>query len=140
MKTKDIAWLAGILEGEGCFRSDFTIYIKMVDEDIIKRVACIFKRPYYSQKNGPGKLAYRVTICGSPAIEWMFTIYLFMGKRRQSKIREIIGIWKKAPSRSKDIFVSCGHPKVPENVYHHGRYVDCKTCHLSRKKLTKTAV
>lgn len=94
--VKEIAWLAGILEGEGCF--DFAnghprIKVKMTDEDIVTRVAKLFNRVHnggaYNTKSWH-KIVYETSCRGPWAIGWMQTIYPFMGNRRREKIRSII--------------------------------------------------
>lgn len=47
MKKHDIIWLAGLLEGEGCFnyradRNQARISVEMTDRDVIERVATLF--------------------------------------------------------------------------------------------------
>lgn len=48
--TKDIYWLAGLLEGEGCFHLDRirgtpvpTIRVKMTDRDVVQKVAAVLR-------------------------------------------------------------------------------------------------
>jgi hypothetical protein len=52
---RDIAWLAGLLEGEACFGSYngcLSIQLQMIDEDIVLRVApaCHPERPVFAKK------------------------------------------------------------------------------------------
>src|SRR5438876_5445144 len=95
---KDIIWLAGLLEGEGCF--DFIrcprITINMTDLDIIERVRKIYKTNNKITIIGRGhyKTAYYLNISGDLSIQWMMTIYVLMGIRRQAQIREVIIKWK----------------------------------------------
>lgn len=110
-KVRDnIIWLAGILEGEGCFRQDKNtprITVNMTDEDIIHKIASMFNVSYKkmggkvreSYKNW--KPCYSVTINGAQAVGIMFSIYSLMGQRRKSKIKEIIEAWKKVPIHPK---------------------------------------
>ena len=105
--TKDITWLAGLLEGEGCFRwlrsrhgngkGTPTIVLAMSDEDVVKRVADLWARPV----NGPygpyrpGNLkTYKAIVFGNQAIQWMMTLYVLMGTRRRNKIQEVVQKWK----------------------------------------------
>jgi hypothetical protein len=104
--AKSIAWLAGVLEGEGTFgfhgargNSAGTpkIAVQMTDEDVVARVARMFGRPC----NGPygpyttQKLAaWQTMVTGSDAVGWMFAVYQFMGERRKKKIEETISKWK----------------------------------------------
>lgn len=112
LTARDIAWAAGLLEGEGCFHfgshehSKYLaerISISMTDADVIAKLADIWG----SSKSGPigrtgkdgisGKPVYRTGITGWKAVQWAMTIYVFMGTRRRSKIRELIDNWKARP-------------------------------------------
>lgn len=91
-----IAWLAGILEGEGTFGhySSTRIKVQMGDKDIIERVAKLWgvevkTRP---DKRPKHNVMYEASIYGPAAIEWMKKVYLLMGIRRKAKIMEILAI------------------------------------------------
>jgi protein-arginine kinase len=97
MKVKDIAWLAGIIEGEAHFRFQGTpkLQLRMADRDVIERAAKLLDRPVsicFPERKGY-KTQYSVNICGTAAIEWMLTVYSLMGDRRKEKIREIVKLW-----------------------------------------------
>lgn len=104
MNEIDLAWLAGLLEGEGSFfmqrntqpsgvyRYPF-ITVNMTDRDVIERVAEIFDSTVYEFKHIYGasrKQAYRTQINGSRAAELMRLLLPHMGKRRSEKISEIL--------------------------------------------------
>ena len=102
----DIAWLAGILEGEGCFqlhrnsggRSPVArLQLKMTDLDVVQRAAQImcsedkvkeiprpdsFKEHYKTQ--------YLCVVYGQTAKDVMRAILPYMGERRSEKIREVL--------------------------------------------------
>lgn len=111
---KDIFWVAGLLEGEGCFYArrrktavgneclSPSIQLMMTDLDIVIRVAKILgayrvayrqngkfadNKPHYKQQ-------YRMHLGGAQALGWMMTLLPLMGSRRQEKIIELIGIAK----------------------------------------------
>lgn len=112
-QIKNIAWLAGVMEGEASFYTyirvnknrsttsypEFTFQSN--DCDITERVAAMIKsnvslvKPYGIAKND----AYKVRACSTKSIQWMMTIYVLMGKRRQAKIREAIAEWKTSVRR-----------------------------------------
>lgn len=105
MTDVEIAWLAGILEGEGCF--DFMspnkdgkqyprIRIEMKDEDIIERVHGLLK-PLGARgkiRNRKGKLPQHsetyLFSCATKSVmaEILPLIHPFMGKRRREIIDE----------------------------------------------------
>lgn len=107
---KDIYWLAGILEGEGCFYTSlnmrhsgrsYIINLKMNDIDIVKKCSSILRGEdnirYYMQEypNKPNwNATYSTFVSGRIAIAWMMTLYSLLGQRRKARIREIIKEWK----------------------------------------------
>jgi hypothetical protein len=109
ISTKDIYWLAGLIEGEGCFHLDTirgtpvpTIRVKMTDLDVVNRAAAILRSGLkspgvysYPDKSCLGtKQAWSARLGGYRAAGWMMTLYPLMGERRQRKIREILEAWK----------------------------------------------
>jgi hypothetical protein len=98
---REIDWLAGILEGEGCFyyqQDSPAIQLTMTDLDIVQRAKHILKHTTFERELKPTTLttkpAYVIRIVGNKAIGWMFTLYPLMGQRRRAKIKEIIAQWK----------------------------------------------
>ena len=97
LDSKDLYWLAGYLEGEGCFLrpSPSTPTIPKImavstDRDVIERVGRFFGVSYIFHKK-PSKShwkdSYRVASTGKNAVKIMASIYPIMGKRRQEQIR-----------------------------------------------------
>ena len=140
--VKEIAWLAGILEGEGCFSNFGTpiIQINMTDKDTIEKIGHLFGRGLQNNINAGGyKPQYRVVISGTPAVEWMLTIYSLMSIRRKEKIREVVNKWMEQKSKGSKDFFRCGHPRTPQNSYYsRPRQTVCRTCALAAKKLRRT--
>jgi hypothetical protein len=100
---KDIAWVAGLLEGEGAFgvtkkSPNPIIWLHSSDVDIVehyrnivnKSSSVVLKKP----RHEGFKIQYACNVSGSIAIQWMMTIYSLMGIRRKAKIRMVIEIWK----------------------------------------------
>ena len=104
---QQLSWVAGLLEGEGCFikyaikSSKYitsAVTLEMTDEDIIKR--------YKSYINNLGiitttktlrrhrsinlKPSYCLRVNGFKANKLMKLVLPFMGKRRSNKIKEIL--------------------------------------------------
>jgi hypothetical protein len=94
-----IAWVAGLLEGEGTFvrRGDkkLAISVHMTDRDIIERLqfvtgvgrvrACKKQREHH-------KPSWRWTVASSKrAKELAMLVYPWLGKRRREKIDNIVG-------------------------------------------------
>ena len=130
IKIIDIAWLAGLLEGEGCFlviRGSYpAISLGMTDEDIIVRASIMLGTKVSHSGN-----MYTTQVSGLRAIPWMMTLYTFLGKRRREKVAKIIRLWKsttqhRAPRGMR--FMSKCHP---DRVVHSLGL--CKTCYESRR-------
>ncbi len=104
----DIAWLAGILEGEGTFLFGTSpkIGIQMVDRDVLVRVANIMeryidKRPKIAEINRVGinnrQSVYNIQIYSQSALIIMQLIVHHMGDRRRKKIWQILNGYKGKP-------------------------------------------
>jgi hypothetical protein len=110
LKIQDIAWLAGLLEGEGSFgfpaigRSP-VIRLQMTDKDVVVRAARLLgvrlQTPNKPRKEGHA-VSYSICAAGRRAIEWMMTIYVFMGDRRKEKIHDILNQWKSTEAIQRD--------------------------------------
>ena len=110
----DLAWLAGLLEGEGCFYigrqhgkhgkiyTNARISLVMTDRDSVERAATIMGskvgKPFTPKG---GKIAYRTVVCGAKCAGVMMSIYGLMSERRQAKIRECLAVWKSLPGRGR---------------------------------------
>ena len=95
----DVVWLAGYLEGEGCFfydkpRHTGCIALETIDKDVARKVARIMGTkmygPYFREGRQP---AYRVQM--RHAESWMEKVYDMMGTRRRAKIREVLRKYKR---------------------------------------------
>lgn len=111
-----IAWIAGLLEGEGSFGIDRRsakryenskappspfIKIAMVDEDVIARISTLLDKPYYlpSRLTVRGKQVYQLHIGEKKKVLWVLQrIRPYMGIRRGEMIDECISLlheWEK---------------------------------------------
>lgn len=101
---KDVAWLAGLLEGEGTFgyfNGTPTIQIAMTDRDVIDRAAKtmgIKVRAPWTPKRG--KTVYKCGACGVKAVSWMMTLYSLLGERRRNKVMPVIQKWLESPKQT----------------------------------------
>lgn len=97
MHREDAAWLAGLLDGEGCFdnpRGAPRVRVKMADLDVVLRAADVMGattymendlRPYVERK--PLMVAQTT---GDNAIAVMRAVLPWLGSRRSAKVTEII--------------------------------------------------
>jgi hypothetical protein len=95
MKDIDVAWLAGLLEGEGCFtfNSSPFIALQMTDLDVMEKATKLMGcklRPSKLKENR--KQVYRTSLHAAKALELMRLILPFMGLRRSEKIREVMAL------------------------------------------------
>ena len=99
MTLLELAWLAGIVEGEGCFCFDkrcIKIAVAMTDQDVMERVGRLFGVPVTARGPYPPgkKRVYGIQLYSNRAAGWMMTLYPFLGLRRSAKVRELLAIWK----------------------------------------------
>ncbi len=97
--AKDIAWLAGLLEGEGYFgvkaKTSPVISISMTDEDVMARAGALMgcTPTRVNRQHANRKDLYRVQIYGIRAASWMMTVLPLMGARRGQVIKESLAAW-----------------------------------------------
>lgn len=138
LRTRDLEWLAGFLEGEGCF-------------DVSKRygsvriTACQVQRwPLEKcealvggringprqQRNPNAQPRYDWGLSGIKAAGLMMTLYTLLSPRRQWQCRKALNLWRSRQTATKyQKFCKRGHPFTTENVYNSERQRSCKLCH-----------
>ena len=95
----DVAWMAGLFEGEGCFTfsgGSVRATLAMTDEDVVVRFGdLVGKRVREDRKPSllrEGiKAMYEVRLSGRDAVEFMALVKPHMGSRRQARIEELMG-------------------------------------------------
>jgi hypothetical protein len=139
MRTpRNIAWLGGLLEGEGYFTISNgcpNIQLAMTDADVIDRAAAILgvtrrESSYVPKGKDSYKRVYSCGVSGMRALGWMMTLYMFLGERRRSVVRGVIDQWKASKgnlhaSPGKRMSAHC-HPE--RNMCAKGL---CKRCYMS---------
>lgn len=96
----DLAWAAGLIEGEGCFtwHSDGKrpyFLLDMCDIDVLQKFKTIFpetnfRGPYMHKTKQNQKPRYRIDAYGDKCRHIMQTVYPWLGERRKAKIEELI--------------------------------------------------
>lgn len=88
-------WLAGLLEGEGCFLRGPpsaprypVVALQMTDEDVVARVASMFGRKpgRWQPREARHQETHLVRITGAKAVAWMLALHPLMGERRRMQI------------------------------------------------------
>jgi hypothetical protein len=98
MNPIDLAWLAGYLEGEGCFhirsvqRRSPSMHAATTDKDIAEKVARLFGVSVSTlvRPTVTGKTVYNVRLGGDRSIEMMQALRPYMGLRRSARIDEVL--------------------------------------------------
>lgn len=95
MHREDAAWLAGLLDGEGCFdnpRGNPRIRVKMTDLDIILRAADVMGATTYPEP--PAQPHHKplavAQLTGDSAVAVMRAILPWLSSRRTARVTEII--------------------------------------------------
>lgn len=102
MTSEEAAWLAGLLEGEGCFwlgrqrgtrKREITVKLKMTDRDVVERASVLMGCPRVEMEidKRPRKSAtYVARVHGAAAARLMLAVRPYMGERRGGKIDECL--------------------------------------------------
>lgn len=102
----NIAWLAGLLEGEGCFTYEENgqrwrharVTLGMTDADVVQRAAALMPGSRYVVSHPPsrqrlGNKPLHIARCnGRSALTLMRLVLPYMGERRAARITEIINL------------------------------------------------
>lgn len=100
MKPEELAWAAGLLEGEGSFswRTSKSPHIScaMTDLDVLERLRSLLGgNIVVATKSQPHhKQAWVWYLGGTPAIDVMRQLSPLMGSRRHDKIEQVIQLWE----------------------------------------------
>lgn len=94
LHREDAAWLAGLLDGEGCFdspRGNPRVRVKMTDLDVVLRAADLMGAKTYLEPAQRAEWSDTMVaqITGEPAVAVMRAVLPWMGSRRSAKITEI---------------------------------------------------
>lgn len=101
MTEIELAWLAGLLEGEGSFlfaspsqyKAAVSINLQMTDRDVVERAAGLMGgawRSWKDKRNPAWKETYVVHVRGRRAAELMRLLLPHMGKRRTGRILAVL--------------------------------------------------
>jgi helix-turn-helix resolvase-like protein len=103
-----LAWLAGILEGEGTFLRPPPsmpncpiVACRMTDRDVVERVATEFGTGVGAIDKGKYRTEFAATLKGKCAVELMADIKPLMGERRQQAIGSALSCYR-PPARKLD--------------------------------------
>ena len=147
--VRDLAWAAGILEGEGYFGlrpQGITAALSMTDKDVVDRFHAIFGFGSRTERKLPsGKTAYTWTVTNqTDAAGLMMTMLSLMGERRQARIKECLMAWRdRAPKREFWTHCKNGHELSGDNLrlIQEGKYMKrrCVECGRLRQQKYRAA-
>lgn len=97
VSAPEVAWIAGILEGEGCWtahndRTSWLVAVRMTDQDIIERLYRItgVGRVTREESSRGHKTAWTWAVSARPHREWLTTIvWPWLGVRRRQRILQL---------------------------------------------------
>lgn len=103
MTENELHWLAGLLEGEGCFTTTGkakcypAVYMVSTDRDVVKRAAALMGCNVQILKHTSEisrKPQHRAVVQGTKAKALMEAVLPLMGTRRSERIRELLTTFK----------------------------------------------
>jgi LAGLIDADG-like domain len=141
MEDLVLGWIAGLLEGEGCFHLERGRYprisLQMADEDVVRRLAELtgmggVRGPYYPSGRDH-KPIWRWLVCDRTHVETLLRlIQPLMGTRRQAKIEQCLNFSPK-PRGPRTHCRLRNHPLTPSNIYvSPGGHRFCVACYVIR--------
>ena len=95
----DLAWAAGLLEGEGCFtihsKKHPYILVDMCDKDVIEKLHTIFpfgnvRGPYRHKDRPDNKDRWRFDAYGPKARHIILHLFPYMGSRRKQRMQQLM--------------------------------------------------
>lgn len=142
---ENLAWLAGLLEGDGCFTTGsnpgcLRVEAAMSDLDVLEKAQSIagmgnISGPY--NKSGVGsKPMYRWHVTDTKnAYALMAGVYTWLGSRRRSRITELFSMaYEAGPKGLRKTHCVNDHALTDDNVYTapNGRR-SCRICRREQK-------
>jgi hypothetical protein len=152
LAVRDIAWIAGLFEGEGWFghrrNGDLVAQITMTDGDVIDRVHQVLGFGTRKERLLPsGKTAHIWSVTNQrQAAGLMMTLLALMGERRRGKILECLEAWKAKRPWKLGPLCSHGHPLSGDNLrivvegkYEKRRCIECAKLRQRKHRSAKEA-
>jgi hypothetical protein len=114
--SEDVAWFAGLFEGEGwvaCLPAGgIVVVIGMTDKDVLRRVQTLFGGSLngpYPRKNERAKPMFVWKVSGIRNAELIFELISpFLGERRLAQFTEAIAKWRAHPAKRRRNWESVG--------------------------------
>lgn len=151
--TREIAWCAGFLEGEGCFslhskNGGIMVSALQVQKEPLDKLYRVLggKMSFRERKNKNPKNSdvWAWWVTGPRAASIMMTLYPFLSLIRKEQIKKALNVWKKIPPVGSRYVLKCknGHALDDRNtrisITESRRKRTCRTCareHMRKKRL-----
>lgn len=140
----EVAWAAGLFEGEGCFRhrsgTRIAAFLNMTDRDVVERFARIVGHGTVRWRDmpAPRKRLYTWEINAVEEVREMIAMFRpYLGERRGARADELLRV--AAGNRgalAKQTHCKNGHPLSGDNLYVNpaSGYRQCRTCRRTYMK------
>lgn len=107
LDERDLLYLAGLMEGEGCFSvrhrivkgkryTQVGVSLQMIDRDVVARVGQLIRQSHREAKSpqrpSHWSQPWVLTLYGPAAEELMHALLPHMGERRSARIKECLSI------------------------------------------------
>lgn len=134
MTDAEAAWLAGIIEGEGCIalvtKTSARLTVSMTDEDVVKHLYTVTMMGTVKRYPKPPHKDRYVWAVGErdDLLDILTAIRPWMGARRGARIDEVLSRLEKNPGRMREIehgTVSGYHKELRDGVR------NCASCKLA---------
>lgn len=155
IKTNELYWVAGIVEGEGTvgFYKTPQVRVPQKDPEILYRLMQLLGGkvygPYLRGQSPKVTTIYQWRLLGAEAVGLAMTLFPLLSKGRQRQILSVLRQWHATQSRIATIFQKLanvcrnGHLRTDANTRvaqtPHGRQVTCRRCavQISRRHRLK---
>lgn len=142
--TTDLAWAAGLFEGEGCFSFQPKApraMLSMSDEDVVRRFhQTVGIGSVHQTKRREGrKDLWTWTAAGFPSFQYIVALlWRWLGTRRRARARELLRQFAALPARRPERLVcKRGHDMANDTVIVRRRGSEVRQC---RKCLTENTL
>jgi hypothetical protein len=129
----ELFWVAGFIEGEGCFsgyRGAGRIIVSQKNREPLDRLQKSFGGNMYWNPNGK---IWQWAVYGPVSVGLMMTIYPVLSRRRQQQAAAAIAAWRARPlwNRRRSACEK-GHPLSEANTYRWEKRVSTRGCRVCR--------
>ena len=144
---EDLSWVAGFIEGEGCFHagSSRSISVAQVDREPLDKLQSLLGfgaiRGPFVHLRGNHRPYYRWDVTSFELAQaTVAAIWTWLSSRRKTQATNMLEAWKllkvKRGSPRDALTCSRGHPKIDYKIDHLGRRY-CAECHNITRRLRK---